>query len=60
MGLVSRCRLEKVGRPRLTAVAELERLERGDGPLLHINREMLHHRAETALLRDLYLWHYDG
>jgi hypothetical protein len=25
----------------------------------HINREMLHHGAEIALLRDLYLWH-DG
>ncbi len=28
--------------------------------VLHINREMLHHGAEVALLRDLYLWHYDG
>ena len=28
--------------------------------VLHINREVLHHGAETALLRDLYLWHYDG
>ena len=28
--------------------------------VLHINREMLHHGAEIALLRDLYLWHYDG
>ena len=31
-----------------------------DAPLaqlvLHINREMLHHLAEIALLRDLYLW----
>jgi hypothetical protein len=27
--------------------------------VLHINREMLHHGAEIALLRDLYLWH-DG
>jgi hypothetical protein len=27
--------------------------------VLHINREMLHHGAEIALLRDLYLWHYD-
>jgi DinB superfamily len=26
--------------------------------ILHINREMLHHGAEIALLRDLYLWHY--
>jgi hypothetical protein len=26
--------------------------------VLHINREMLHHGAEIALLRDLYLWHY--
>jgi len=24
--------------------------------VLHINREMLHHGAEIALLRDLYLW----
>jgi hypothetical protein len=24
--------------------------------VLHINREMLHHCAEIALLRDLYLW----
>ena len=24
--------------------------------ILHINREMLHHGAEIALLRDLYLW----
>ncbi len=28
--------------------------------VLHINREMLHHSAEIALLRDLYLWRYDG
>jgi hypothetical protein len=28
--------------------------------VLHINREMLHHGAEIALLRDLYMWHYDG
>jgi hypothetical protein len=28
--------------------------------VLHINREMLHHGAEVALLRDLYLWQYDG
>jgi hypothetical protein len=29
--------------------------------LLHINREMPHHGAEIALLRDLYLWHFaDG
>jgi hypothetical protein len=21
---------------------------------------MLHHRAEIALLRDLYQWHFDG
>jgi len=28
--------------------------------VLHINREMLHHGAEIALLRDLYLWQYDG
>jgi DinB superfamily len=28
--------------------------------VLHINREMLHHGAEVALLRDLYLCHYDG
>jgi hypothetical protein len=26
--------------------------------VLHINREMLHHGAEIALLRDLCLWHY--
>ncbi len=26
--------------------------------VLHINREMLHHGAEIALLRDLYLWGY--
>jgi len=24
--------------------------------VLHINREMLHHSAEIALLRDLYWW----
>jgi hypothetical protein len=24
--------------------------------VLHINREMLHHGAEIALLRDLYHW----
>jgi hypothetical protein len=24
--------------------------------VFHINREMLHHGAEIALLRDLYLW----
>jgi hypothetical protein len=24
--------------------------------VLHINREMLHHGAEIALLRDLYRW----
>ena len=23
-------------------------------------REMLHHGAEIALLRDLYRWHFDG
>jgi hypothetical protein len=28
--------------------------------VLHINREMLHHGAEVALLRDLYRWHFDG
>ena len=28
--------------------------------VLHINREMLHHGAEVALLRDLYLWRFDG
>jgi DinB superfamily len=28
--------------------------------VLHINREMLHHGAEIALLRDLYLWRYGG
>ncbi len=28
--------------------------------VLHINREMLHHGAEIALLRDLYLWQYNG
>ena len=28
--------------------------------VLHINREMLHHGAEIALLRDLYLWRFDG
>ncbi len=28
--------------------------------VLHINREMLHHGAEIALLRDLYLWQHDG
>jgi DinB superfamily len=27
--------------------------------VLHINRETLHHGAEIALLRDLYLWRYD-
>jgi hypothetical protein len=25
-----------------------------------INREMLHHGAEIALLRDLYRWGFDG
>ena len=24
--------------------------------VLHINREMIHHLAEIALLRDLYVW----
>jgi hypothetical protein len=28
--------------------------------VLHINREMLHHGAEVALLRDLYLWQFNG
>ena len=28
--------------------------------VLHINREMLHHGAEIALLRDLYQWGLDG
>jgi hypothetical protein len=28
--------------------------------VLHINREMLHHGAEIALLRDFYLWHFNG
>jgi hypothetical protein len=28
--------------------------------VLHINREMLHHGAEVALLRDLYLWRSGG
>ena len=28
--------------------------------VLHINREMLHHGAEIALLRDLYRWQFDG
>jgi hypothetical protein len=28
--------------------------------VLHINREVLHHGAEVALLRDLYLWHDNG
>ena len=28
--------------------------------VLHINREMMHHGAEIALLRDLYRWHFDG
>ena len=28
--------------------------------VLHINREMLHHGAEIALLRDLYRWGLDG
>ncbi len=28
--------------------------------VLHINREMLHHGAEIALLRDLYLWRLGG
>jgi hypothetical protein len=27
----------------------------GAGPALHINRETLHHGAEIALLRDLYV-----
>jgi len=26
------------------------------GLVLHINREMLHHGTEIALLRDLYRW----
>jgi hypothetical protein len=37
---------------------------RADRPMaelvLRINREMLHHGAEIALLRDLYRWHFDG
>jgi len=28
--------------------------------VLHINREILHHGAEVALLRDLYLWQDNG
>jgi DinB family protein len=28
--------------------------------VLHINRETIHHGAEIALLRDLYLWRLDG
>jgi len=28
--------------------------------VFHINREMLHHGAEIALLRDLYRWGYLG
>jgi hypothetical protein len=28
--------------------------------VLHINREMLHHGAEIALLRDLYRWQFDS
>jgi hypothetical protein len=28
--------------------------------VLHIKREILHHGAEIALLRDLYLWRFDG
>lgn len=28
--------------------------------VLHINREMIHHGAEVALLRDLYLWQRPG
>jgi hypothetical protein len=44
-------------RPRLNGLTDEEyRWE----PVLHINREMLHHGAEIALLRDLYRWHFDG
>ncbi|WP_333483401.1 hypothetical protein [Arthrobacter sp. CAN_A1] len=28
--------------------------------ILHINREMIHHLAEIALLRDLYAWRTAG
>jgi hypothetical protein len=28
--------------------------------VLHINREMPHHGAEIALLRDLHLWRFGG
>lgn len=24
--------------------------------VLHVNRELIHHRAEISLLRDLYRW----
>ena len=37
-------------RPRAEAVA----LAVGSGLILHINREVIHHGAEIALLRDLY------
>lgn len=28
--------------------------------VLHVHREVIHHGAEICLLRDLYLWRYDG
>jgi hypothetical protein len=28
--------------------------------VLHINREVIHHGAEIALLRDLYRWRFGG
>ena len=55
-------------RPRGTGTAPVA-VGAGEGPwaqasmaelVLHINREMLHHGAEIALLRDLYLWQHDG
>jgi hypothetical protein len=27
-----------------------------EGLVLHINKELIHHGAEIALLRDLYRW----
>lgn len=39
--------------------AGARRVERAE-LVLHINREMLHHGAEIALLRDLYRWQFDG
>jgi hypothetical protein len=67
----ARRRLRRVDRrrPRAHAREMARAIGPAEGPwadrpmaelVLHINREMLHHGAEIALLRDLYQWHFDG